>query len=74
VNSANLGDLVAWLWTDTLATLLAEHDGVALDPVAPWVRNPVAYRLEQGDDPLALARRVLPGGEDLPAPEAVTRR
>lgn len=50
---------MAWLWTDTLAALLLEHDRVPEEWVAPWVRHPTAHRIEDGDDPLALARRLL---------------
>ena len=52
---------VAWLWTDTLASLLVEHDGIAPEIVDPWVRRPVAYRLDDGGDPIVLARWVLLG-------------
>jgi hypothetical protein len=55
---------VAWLWTDTLASLLVEHDGVAPEAVLRWMQHPVAYRLDEGIDPLTLARRVLLGGGD----------
>ena len=50
---------MAWLWTDTLAALLAEHDHVPAERLAAWVERPIAYRLEEGQDPLSLARRVL---------------
>jgi hypothetical protein len=59
---------MAWLWTDTLAALLVEHDGVAPEGLSEWVRRPVGYRVEEGVDPLVLARRVLLGIEDRPAP------
>jgi hypothetical protein len=54
---------MAWLWTDTLAALLVEHDHVPDESVADWVRHPTAHRLSDGDDPLVLARRLL---EDRP--------
>ena len=57
---------MAWLWTDTLAALLVEHDGVPAEQVARWVRRPVGYRIEEGQDPLTLARRTLLGLEDGP--------
>jgi hypothetical protein len=50
---------MAWLWTDTLAALLAEHDHVPVERLASWVERPIAYRLDDGQDPLTLARRVL---------------
>jgi hypothetical protein len=50
---------MAWLWTDTLAALLVEHDRVSPESVAAWFRHPSAYRLPEGTDPLSLARRLL---------------
>lgn len=57
---------MAWLWTDTLAALLVEHDRVAPESVAAWVQRPSAYRLPEGRDPLDLARALLAAaaGED----------
>jgi hypothetical protein len=48
-----------WLWTDTLAALLIEHDGIAPAALDGWRRNPVGHRLGDGQDPLALARALL---------------
>lgn len=53
------GERVRLLWTDTLAALLVEHDSVRPELVEAWVRRPCAYRLEDGADPLSLARRLL---------------
>ena len=50
---------MAWLWTDTLAYLLIEHDAVAPELVRGWIRHPVGHRLAEGTDPLALARALL---------------
>ena len=50
------------LWTDTLAALLVEHDRVAPESVAAWVLRPCAYRLDDGGDPLELARDLLGAG------------
>lgn len=50
---------MAWLWTDTLACLLMEHDAVAPELVRGWIRHPVGYRLGEGVDPLAMARALL---------------
>jgi len=50
---------VAWFWTDALAVLLVEHDRVAPTRIADWVERPVAYRLPEDGEPLALARRLL---------------
>jgi hypothetical protein len=50
---------VTWLWTDTLAALLVEHDRVAASRVANWVDRPMAYRLAEDGEPLVLARSLL---------------
>lgn len=50
---------MAWLWTDTLAALLMEHDRVRPDQVEMMNVRPVAYRLSEGQDPLDLARNLL---------------
>ena len=55
---------MTWLWTDTLAALLVEHDGVSPERLAAWAERPIGYRIDEGVDPLALARRVLLGIED----------
>jgi hypothetical protein len=49
---------MAWLWTDTLAALLLEHDRVPPESVAAWLCRPSAYRLPDGTDPLSLARQL----------------
>jgi len=56
-----------WLWTDTLAALLLEHDRVPEDRVSEWLLRPVALRLPDGGDPLSLARALLSPGDDLAA-------
>lgn len=50
---------MAWLWTDSLAALLVEHDRVAPARVAGWVERPVAYRTGEGEEALELARGLL---------------
>jgi hypothetical protein len=45
-----------WLWTDGLAALLIEHDGVAAGELLGWLNRPTAHRLLEGQDPLAAAR------------------
>ena len=57
---------MTFLWTDTLAALLMEHDGIAPERVARWRDHPVAYRLGEGMDPLVLARGLLGDGEGPP--------
>lgn len=62
---------MTWLWTDTLAALLVEHDRVAPARVADWVDRPVAYRLpEEKERALDLARLLL---EDKAEPAAGNR-
>jgi len=50
---------VAWLWTDTLACLLMEHDSVAPELLRGWIRRPIGVRIAEGNDPLELARALL---------------
>ncbi|MFH1329833.1 MAG: hypothetical protein ABIJ48_04160 [Actinomycetota bacterium] len=52
---------MAWLWTDTLAALLVEHDRVEGLRLAAWVERPEAYRLPEGREPIDLARDLLRG-------------
>ena len=52
---------VAWLWTDTLADLLETIDRVEPDALCRLRLRPVAYRLGEDGDPVALARAVLRG-------------
>lgn len=50
---------MAWLWTDTLAALLVEHDRVAAARLTGWMERPVAYRLGEGEEAIGLARLLL---------------
>jgi len=50
---------MAWLWSDTLADLLETVDGVGPEALGRFRAYPVAYRLEEGGDPIALARAIL---------------
>jgi hypothetical protein len=50
---------MAWLWSDTLADLLETVDGVGPEALGRLRAYPVAYRLDDGGDPIALARSVL---------------
>ena len=52
---------MAWLWSDTLADLLDAVDRAPLDALEVLRRRPVAYRLAEGEDVIALAREVLAG-------------
>jgi len=65
---------MAFLWTDTLAALLMEHDGIAPEQVEAWRARPVAHRIGEGMDPLTLARGLL-GAADAEEPplEAAAR-
>lgn len=50
---------MAWLWSDTLAALLVEHDRVRPERVVGMTERPIGYRLGADEDPLELARAVL---------------
>jgi len=62
---------VAWLWTDTLADLLETIDRVEPDALRKLRVSPVAYRLGDDGDPVALARAVF---NDLSTPAGPTGR
>jgi hypothetical protein len=56
---STLGErFVAWLWTDNLAALLVEQDGVVPGDLLDWLSHPMAYRVSDGRDPLAAAREL----------------
>lgn len=48
-----------WLWTDDLAQLLTEHDGIRPERLAEWRERPVGVAAAEGSDPLEVARQVL---------------
>lgn len=52
---------MAWVWTDTLADLLETVDRIEPESLRVLRAKPVAYRLEDGGDPMALARSLLAG-------------
>ena len=63
---------MAWFWSDDLAKLLIERDGVAPEALASWRSGPTAYRSDLGA--LEFARRLLaetgPDVEDTQATSA----
>lgn len=56
---------MAWYWTDDLARLVIEHDGVDPGRLTNWLATPSAYRSDL--EPLAFARELF----DLPRPDVV---
>ena len=48
---------MAWFWSDDLARILIEHDGVAPQRVADWLSGPTAHRSDLGA--LEFARELL---------------
>ncbi|HSF86941.1 MAG TPA: hypothetical protein VLG28_14960 [Acidimicrobiia bacterium] len=48
---------MAWLWSDDLARLLIERDGIPPHRVADWLSGPTAHRTELGA--LEFARELL---------------
>jgi hypothetical protein len=54
---------MAWFWSDDLARLLIERDGVSPKRVAEWLSGPTAHRSDLGA--LEFARELL--GEEAPA-------
>lgn len=55
---AEMGESMAWIWTDDLAGLLIDDAG--FDPAAcsSWIRRPVAYALPDDADLLEAAMRL----------------
>lgn len=48
---------MTWFWSDDLARLLIERDGVPPQRVAAWISGPAAHRSDLGA--LELARQLL---------------
>ena len=48
-----------WLWTDDLAALLIEQDGVGSSTVVDWTQRPVALAVAESVEPLDFARTLL---------------
>jgi hypothetical protein len=57
---------MAWLWTDELARLLIEEDGVDADLLIGWTDRPVAVRSDESDE-LAAARNLFGRAEEVDA-------
>jgi hypothetical protein len=51
------GLLVAWFWTDELARVLIERDGVDPQRLSDWITAPIAHRSDA--DALEFARELL---------------
>ncbi len=48
-----------WFWTDDLADLLIEHDGLRPESVTEWTARPSALAAPESVDPLDFARTLL---------------
>jgi hypothetical protein len=48
---------MAWFWSDDLARLLIERDGISPERVSAWLSGPVAHRSD--GEALELARTLL---------------
>jgi hypothetical protein len=53
-----------WFWTDDLADLLIEHDGLSPGAVAGWTQRPAALAAPEGTEALEFARAVLGIGNE----------
>lgn len=53
-----------WFWTDDLADLLIEHDGLRPESVSEWTQRPTALSLPEGVDALEYARTLLGIGDE----------
>jgi hypothetical protein len=47
-----------WFWTDDLADLLVEHDGLSPESVVEWTARPAALAGPDGVDALEFARNL----------------
>lgn len=59
---------MTWFWSDDLARLLIEVDGIPVARVADWISGPTAHRAD--GEALDFARRLL--GETLNADPATS--
>ena len=48
-----------WFWTDDLADLLIEHEGVRPESLTEWKLRPVAIAVADNTDPVDVARALL---------------
>jgi hypothetical protein len=48
-----------WFWTDDLADLLIEHDGLRPETVTDWTQRPAALSAPESADALDFARSLL---------------
>lgn len=48
-----------WFWTDDLADLLVEHDGLRPESVNEWTQRPAAFAAPEDTDALGFARTLL---------------
>ena len=48
-----------FVWTDDLARLLIEEDGVGVDQLRTWLGSPVGYPLPLEHGPIEFARNLL---------------
>lgn len=50
---------MAWLWSDDLARLLVEHGVADESTVAEWITTPIAFRVDDEEEPRSAAHRLL---------------
>ena len=48
-----------FVWSDDLARLLLNEEGVKVSQVRHWITTPIAYRLSDDLDPVSFARQLL---------------
>lgn len=63
--------ILEFVWSDELAQLLTQEDGIDPDDLAHWVIAPVGYRLPEGAMVLDFARELLAHERWLDSPQAM---
>ena len=53
-----------WFWTDDLADLLIEQEGVRPESLTEWKQRPVAISVPDNAEPLEVARALLGVGSE----------
>ena len=55
---------MTWFWTDDLADLLIEHDGLRPETMTEWTQRPAALAAPEGTEALEFARALFGIGNE----------
>ncbi len=50
---------MVFVWSDDLALMLRDEGDATTRELIHWIASPIAYRLPDGESPVAFARRLL---------------